>query len=181
MRIVAFEFLQFLFKLLLHILVPVLALGALIQLLDIVFAIAQFFLNGANLLLQEVLTLLLRQIFSGSRSDICLQFHKLRLFAQCCKEEIGTLFDISFLKHFLLLVRLEWHVGGEEIDQIFVTVDVLDSKSQFIGAFTKCFENLVRNILNRRHQHTEFLILCDWSDFFKRGDTASEIWFSGMN
>ena len=55
----AFQFAQFLFKLPLHALVPLHLAAALLQFLDVIDIGAQFLLDGANLLLQEMVALLL--------------------------------------------------------------------------------------------------------------------------
>ena len=54
-----FQFLEFLVKVLLHFFAPLHLAAALLQFLNIVSIGAQFLLNGADLLLQEVVTLLL--------------------------------------------------------------------------------------------------------------------------
>ena len=79
------EFLKFLLKMLLSVLVPLLFLGTTLKFRDIVLVITQLFLNGTNLLLQEVLTLLLRQILSSTQLYARLQVDKLRLLAQNAK------------------------------------------------------------------------------------------------
>ena len=70
----AFQLSEFFLKVLLDILVPLHFVGTFLEFVDIVDVGTQFLLNRAYLLLQEVVTLLLRQLFACAGLDIGLDF-----------------------------------------------------------------------------------------------------------
>ena len=84
LRIEHVELVEFFVEGLLNLLVPFAGAGFLEQLLPFgrAFTIAQFLLDVLDLLLQEILTLLLVEVFAGTGTDVLLQHHELNVAMQ---------------------------------------------------------------------------------------------------
>ena len=145
----ALELLEFFVKVFLGVLVPLLLLGAALELGDVVIVSAQLFLDGAYLLLQEVLALLLRQVLACAQLDAGLQVNELSLLGEDAKEVIGPVLDVALLQQGLLAARIEGDVGGKEVNEVDGVVDVADGKLELAAGIAHLVEHVEGQLLDR--------------------------------
>ena len=95
LRIEHVELVEFLSEHLLHVFAPKLCLGFLFQFLALgrTLTVAQFLLDILNLLLQEVLTLLLVEVFASLRAYVLLEFEQLHFLVHHAQHADDALLD----------------------------------------------------------------------------------------
>ena len=91
-------------------------------------ATTQFILDRFNLLLQEILTLLLVNILTGTHLDRCLYFGQLHFTIQDFKQPIGTFTQRINAQQFDFLVLLQRKVRTDKVHQEHVVRQVFDGK-----------------------------------------------------
>ena len=117
LRVQSLKFGKFLLELLLHLLAPLHLFGATFKFIDVAeFVYAQFVLNGANLLLQEMVALLLREFFASARLYGSLKVEQLAFFCQLFIKQVSASLNRVFCQEFHLHVGLERRVASQEID-----------------------------------------------------------------
>ena len=172
----ALQFAQFLVKLLLHVLAPLHLQAALVQFVDVVNVGTQLLLDGADLLLQEVFTLLLREVLTGTFLDVGLDFHQLLLAGQQLVEHVSALLDVTLFEHVLLLLRLKGDIGCQEVDQIHRVVDVLHGEGQFTSVGAHVAQHAQGDLDNRLHQHLELLVTDQRRLVLNESHRSAQVW-----
>ncbi len=109
-------------------------LSALLQVLNFLIGriLPQFFLDGLQLLLQEVLPLLLVNFGLNLILDVVLQLHHLVLVVELLQNPLALLLQICKLQQLLLIIDLHVQVGGNEIQQEALAFDIGDSRGSFV-------------------------------------------------
>ena len=118
----------------LHLITPFDGLRLLTHLLYFLLltAATQLILNGFNLLLQEILTLLLVYILTCTHLDRLFDFGKLHFTIQNLKQAVGTRPQRVDTEQFYLFVFLEWQVRTDKVYQKHWIGNVLDGKCRIL-------------------------------------------------
>ena len=118
----------------LHLIIPFDGLRLLTHLLYFLLltAATQLILNGFNLLLQEILTLLLVYILTCTHLDRLFDFGKLHFTIQNLKQAVGTRPQRVDTEQFYLFVFLEWQVRTDKVYQKHWIGNVLDGKCRIL-------------------------------------------------
>ena len=158
LRMGALQLLQFPFKDLGHFLRPFFLCGLLFQLLDVLLVgiAAQLFLDGAQLLVEIILTLLLVHIHAHLVLDLLLQLYHLLLGGQHSQKVVGHLHDVRRFKHHLLGGQVHLHVAGHEIHQEFRAINALDGEGCLFGQVLRAGDDLYGQLFDGLHQSVEF-------------------------
>jgi hypothetical protein len=94
-------------------------LDLLLHLVEIgaVFALAEFLLDGLDLLVQVVLALALFHLALDAAADALLDLQDVELGLELVEQLFEALADIEDLEDFLLLLELQRQVGGDGVGQ----------------------------------------------------------------
>lgn len=107
--------------------------GAFVEIVDVLFfRVAQFVLDGADLLLQEMCALLFGYVALRFRLDVGTNGHQLGFAAQIREQAVSPLLDRRLRQQVLFHVRFERRVDTEEVDKMDGVVDVFDGKNKFV-------------------------------------------------
>ena len=154
------QFLQLLVESALHAVAPFLLLGARAKLVGIflIVGLTEFVLDGAQLLLQEVLSLLLAQVIDGLGADVGLDGYQLRLLGEQREELVGALLHRADLEQRLLVGGRHREMIGDEVDEIERVVDIVDCEKQLLAVVAHIVENLLGELSYRRGKHHKLLV-----------------------
>ena len=159
LRVGAFQFLQFAFKDLGLLFRPFLFRRLFRQFLDILLVgrASQFLLDGTQLLVEVILTLLLVHVDAHLALDLLFQLHHLLLLGQHAQQVGGHLVQRAGLKQHLFGRHVGFHVAGHEVHQKHRVFDALDGEASLLGQVARTAYNLDGQIFDRLHQGIEFL------------------------
>ena len=150
------DLLQLLLEGLAHLLGPVLLLGRLAHLLDVgVGAVAQLVLNGAHLLLQVVVALLLVDLLLDALLNLALQIGQLLFADEYLQQLAGAGQQAGGLQQRLAVFVRKLHVGADEVDDAALRVDVLDGEGCLLGHRRRDVDDVQRHVADRIHEGLE--------------------------
>ena len=90
--------------------------------------VAEFVLNGAHLLVQEVFALLFVEVFAHFVLNFVAHFQDLNFGGEVLEHKHNAFFHVHFFEHRLLFSDVSIHVGRNEIHEETRAVDVAYSK-----------------------------------------------------
>ena len=99
-------------------------------------------LDGANLLLEEMLALLLREVLACLRLDAGFQLGQLCLFLDEPVQTVATRHDFLLLEQCLFLVVVEGQIACQKVNEVDRVVDVTDGESKFHPAVLIAVEHI---------------------------------------
>ena len=140
---------------------------------------AEFLLNGFELLVEEVFTLLLIHVDFYLRLNLILQLDHLQIARNMLKHHLSPLAQIGHLEHRLLGGHVGVHVGRYKIDQERWAFNVSNGEACFGGNIGRLADNLQRDVLQRTHQGIKLLVALGRARFVECRNTSPEIRFLG--
>ena len=140
---------------------PIFLLGLLAQLVDILGLVhAELFLDGTELIVQVVLSLLLVHLGTDLALYVVLELEYLYLTVQHLHQFHRPDFEIAFLEQLDLLHGvLKLDAGGDEVDQEFVALDVLDGERGFCRQVRGELDDVQGQVLDGACQGTHLLVV----------------------
>ena len=135
-------------------------LSALFELAGIcnLWVIAELVLDGAHLLVQEVLALLFVEVFAHFILNFIAHFEDLDLGGEVLEHHHDAFFHVHFFEHSLFFGDIRIHIGRDEIDQETWTVDIADGKLCFGGDIGAFADDLQGEVFNGIEHDLEFFI-----------------------
>ena len=156
---------------------PFFLLGLLAQLVDVLSLVhAQLFLNGAELIVQVVLPLLLVHFGADLALYVVLEFENLNLTVKHLNEFHGPDLEIAlFQKLYFLHGVFYLDTGGDEIDKKLVSLQVLDGECRFLGKVRGELDDVQCQILDRSGKRTHLLVVLFGKSVLKISDLREHI------
>ena len=177
-RVEPLEFLHLLFERLAHLLGPVFLPGLLAQLLDVgIGAVAQLVLDGAHLLLQVVVALLLVDLLLHALLDLVLQFGELLLSDQDLQQFARAGQQTGRLQQRLSVLVRQLQIGADEVDDAAFGIDVLDGEGRLLRHVGRHVDDPERHVADRVDQRAELDALQVGRRIAQRRDAGLEIGF----
>ena len=171
-----FEFLQLLLEEFGHLLGPVLLLGLFAHLVQFsVGAVAQFVLDGAHLLLEVVVALLLVDLLLDLLLDLVLQLDELLVADQYFEQFARARQQPRRFEQRLPVFVRQFEVGADEVDDTSPRVDVLDGENRLLGHVGRDVDDIERHVADRIHKCVELDVLLVGRRILQRGHPGLQI------
>ena len=160
--------------------VPIFLFGASAQFIKILVGtgISKFVLDSANLLLQEMLTLLLREVFSSLILDFRLDFNELSFFREVGSERHSTFLDVDSFEQRSLHFGIKREVGADEINEVNRVLDVLDSKQHLLAIIAEVLKHTDGSVAHSTKDSCKLAVFGFRLHFGVGTHRACEIWRS---
>ena len=155
LRVEHVELVEFLEEHLLNVFRPLLAECLYFEVVTLrrAVAVAQFFLDVLDLLLQEVLALLFVDVFARLGSNVLTQLQQLYLLVERLQYEDHAIHHRVGLQHLDLIAYAERQVRTDEVQGEYVVLDVVQSKLRLVGdvlVLMDVFNGLVAKVFDSR-------------------------------
>ncbi len=117
--------------------------------------LAQFFLDGLELLAQDVLALVPPHLLLHLGVDLFAHLEHLVLARQELQHAAQARLEVEDLQDFLLLVDLHVEVGGDEIGELARLADTVEQRGRFLGKLGHQFDDPLGDVFHVHHQSVE--------------------------
>jgi len=124
------------------------------------FAFAQLFLNGLDLLVQVEVALVLFHLALDAAADALVDIEDVHFALELRVQVFQAGFDFRQVEHQLLVFQLQGQVGGNGVGQAARVVDAGDRGEDFGRNFFVQFDVLVELLHDRAAQGLDFGVLC---------------------
>ncbi len=133
-------------------------LDLLFDFLDVraLFAIAQFFLDGLDLLVQVEVALVFLHLAFDAATDALVHIQDIDLVLQLGKQVFQAQLDVGQVQHLLLVLQFERQVGRDRVGQTAGVIDAGDRSQDLRGDFFVEFDVLVKLLHHGSSQGFDF-------------------------